>query len=134
MNMNTGIIMKKNVLFRLLSAAACILMSAGCATTTDKINSLVDEAVENSGNLTPEEWAQRDSLLEEYLLEYESDQESYTPEEQEAIDKALGRYYGAQMREGIEQTKRGVLEFMERLPGFIDGFMEGVGMPLDSLQ
>ena len=90
--------------------------------------------MENSGNLTPEEWAQRDSLLEEYLLEYESDQESYTPEEQEAIDKALGRYYGAQMREGIEQTKRGVQEFMDRLPGFIDGFMEGVGMPLDSLQ
>ena len=88
--------MKKFIAVRLMLATVFVMLMSGCSTTAEKINSLIDDTLNNSEELTPEEWQQRDSLLEELMNEYEANKEAYTPEEQAQIDQALGKYFGAQ--------------------------------------
>lgn len=66
--------------------------------------------------LSQEEYAK---LLEEYELNYSS----YTQEEKDAINRAIGRYNGLLIRHGIEETGDVLKELGERLPALIDGFM-----------
>lgn len=126
--------MKKFIAVRLILATVFVMLMSGCSTTAEKINSLIDDTLNNSEELTPEEWQQRDSLLEELMNEYEANKEAYTPEEQAQIDQALGKYFGTQVKQGVEQTKQGVQEFLGRVPGFLEGFMEGIGAQADSLE
>lgn len=119
--------MERAGLIRILAASLGALMLAGCATTADKINDLVDDTIKNSKELTQEEWAARDKKLQEYLKEFQENRDAYTEEERESVDYALGKYYGEQIKLGIRQAKEGLEDFMERIPGFIDGFVEGLG-------
>ena len=123
-----------NVLKMIVVAFAIVAMSS-CATTTQKINDLVDDTVRNSENLTEEEWAERDSRLEELLRQYESNPDAFSEEERQSIDYALGQYYGAQVKQGLQDAKRGIEDLLDQLPGFIAGFIDGTGLdtPTDSL-
>lgn len=119
--------MKRSGLIRMLAVTLGVLMLAGCATTADKINDLVDDTIKNSKELTQEEWKARDKKLQEYLKEFQENKDAYTEEERESVDYALGKYYGEQIKLGIRQAKEGIEDFMEKIPGFIDGFVEGLG-------
>jgi hypothetical protein len=58
-------------------------------------------------------------LIEEYELNYES----YTQEEKDAINRAIGRYNGLLIKQGIEEAGSVIQELGERLPSLIEGFM-----------
>lgn len=109
---------------KLLVIAALSLALASCSTTAEKIRAIVDDSVENADQLTTDEWAERDRQIEELLKSYENNPEALSEEDRESIDRALGRYYGAQMKQGIDVAKRNVEDFMNRLPSFIEGFMD----------
>lgn len=119
--------MDRSGFMKMLAASFGALMLAGCASVADKINNLVDDTIKNSKELTQEEWEERDRKLEEYLKEFQENQDAYTEEEKESVDYALGKYYGEQIKLGIRQAREGIEDFMERIPGFIDGFVEGLG-------
>lgn len=119
--------MDRSGFMKMLAASFGALMLAGCATTADKINNLVDDTIKNSKELTQEEWEERDRKLEEYLKEFQENKDAYTEEERKSVDYALGKYYGEQIKLGIRQAREGIEDFMERIPGFIDGFVEGLG-------
>lgn len=123
-----------NVLKMIVSAVAAILL-VSCANTTEKINDLVNDTIEHSDELTDEEWAVRDRQLEDLMRQYNANPDAFTDEERQSIDYALGQYYGAQVRQGLQDAKRGLQDFMEQLPGFIDGFIDGSGLdvPVDSI-
>ena len=136
--------MKDMNALEMIVVAFAIAALASCATTTQKINDLVDDTVRNSENLTEEEWAERDGRLEELLRQYEANPDArqyeanpdaFTEEERQSIDYALGQYYGAQVKQGLQDAKRGIEDFLDQLPGFIDGFIDGTGLdtPTDSL-
>lgn len=127
--------MKDMNALKMIVVAFAIAALASCATTTQKINDLVDDTVRNSENLTEEEWAERDGRLEELLRQYEANPDAFTEEERQSIDYALGQYYGAQVKQGLQDAKRGIEDFLDQLPGFIDGFIDGSGLdsPSDSL-
>ena len=63
-------------------------------------------------------------LIDTIEPEQENNPEALSEEDRESIDRALGRYYGAQMKQGIDVAKRNVEDFMNRLPSFIEGFMD----------
>ena len=109
---------------KLLVIAALSLALASCSTTAEKISAIVDDSVENADQLTTDEWAERDRQIEELLKSYENNPEALSEEDRESIDRALGRYYGAQMKQGIDVAKHNVEDFMNRLPSFIEGFMD----------
>ena len=58
-------------------------------------------------------------ILEEYDLNYDS----YTQEEKDAINKAIGRYNGLLIKQGIDDAGNILKDFGERLPSLIEGFM-----------
>ena len=102
-----------------------VLSITACTTTVDKINDLVDDTLRQSENMTEEEWNDRNMELEKLLRQYNAEQDSFTEEEKQSIDYALGQYYGAQVKENIMNTKQGIQDFLNQLPGFINGFIDG---------
>ena len=90
---------------------------------SSRMNDYVSEVEATCQNWTAEDWELSQEeyalLLEEYQLNYDS----YTQEEKDAINKAIGRYNGLLIRQGIEEAGSIIKEFGEILPSLIEGFM-----------
>lgn len=101
-----------------------ITLITSCASPlSGRLNDYVNEVESSCQNWTEEDWelSQEEyaKLLEEYKLNYDS----YTQEEKDAINKAIGRYNGLLIKQGIEEAGSVLKEFGERLPSLIEGFM-----------
>ena len=99
------------------------LMTSCSSPLSGRMNKYVSDVeakcqywTEEDWELSPEEYAK---LLEEYELNYSS----YTQEEKDAINRAIGRYNGLLIRHGMEEAGDVLKELGERLPALIDGFM-----------
>jgi hypothetical protein len=87
-----------------------------------------DQALDELKNKPKSEWTEDDWTLsqqeyEQLLQEYKENYSSYTQEEKDAINRAIGRYNGLLIRHGIEEAGDVLKELGERLPALIDGFM-----------
>ena len=112
--------MKQLLLFSIALAA---LLSSCVSPLSSRLNDYVNEVESSCQNWTEEDWelSQEEyaKLLEEYELNYDSD----TQEEKDAINKAIGRYNGLLIKQGIDEAGNMLKEFGERLPSLIEGFM-----------
>ena len=77
----------------------------------------------NCSNWTEDDWERSQSEYEKLLEEYQTNYDSYSQEERDAINKAIGRYTGLLVRQGIEETGKILKDFGERLPSLLEGFM-----------
>lgn len=73
-------------------------------------------------------WSDADWELsqEEYnllLQEYEEIHSSLSQDEKDVINKAIGRYNGLLIKQGIEDATNVLQELGERLPSLIEGFI-----------
>ena len=102
---------------------AVLLITACNTPLSNRIDNYVNEVENNCSNWTDEDWELSQSGYEKLLEEYETNYDSYSQEERDAIDKAIGRYSGLLVRRGIEETGKLLKDFGERLPSLIDGFM-----------
>lgn len=112
--------MKQLLLFSIALAA---LLSSCVSPLSSRLNDYVNEVESSCQNWTEEDW---DLSQEEYaklLEEYELNYDSYSQEEKDAINKAIGRYNGLLIKQGIEEAGSVLKEFGERLPSLIEGFM-----------
>ena len=112
--------MKQLLLFSIALAA---LLSSCVSPLSSRLNDYVNEVESSCQNWTEEDW---DLSQEEYaklLEEYELNYNSYSQEEKDAINKAIGRYNGLLIKQGIEEAGSVLKEFGERLPSLIEGFM-----------
>lgn len=101
-----------------------ILFAASCASPlSNRLNEYVNEVESSCINWTEEDWEMSHEEYSKLLEEYELNYDSYTPEEREAINKAIGRYNGLLIKQGIEEAGSLLKEFGERLPSLIEGFM-----------
>ena len=83
----------------------------------------VNEVENNCSNWTEDDWERSQSEYEKLLEEYQKNYDSYSQEERDAINKAIGRYTGLLVRQGIEETGKLLKDFGERLPSLLEGFM-----------
>ena len=56
------------------------------------------------------------------LEEYSANRDSYTAEEKEAINKAIGRYNGLLIKQGFSDVEKYIKELGEDIPNLLDGF------------
>ena len=111
--------------FRAIIICILTLIAFTCCSSTlsSRMNEYVSEVEASCQNWTEEDWelSQEEyaKLLEEYKLNYDS----YTQEEKDAINKAIGRYNGLLIKQGIDEAGNILKEFGERLPSLIEGFM-----------
>lgn len=110
--------------FLAIIAISSFMLLCSCSSPlSSRMNEYISEVEAKCQNWTAEDW---ELSQEEYALlleEYEQNYNSYTQEEKDAINKAIGRYNGLLIRQGIEEAGSMLKEFGERLPSLIEGFM-----------
>ena len=100
-----------------------ILLSACVSPLSSRLNDYVTEVESSCQDWTEEDWELSQEEYAKLLEEYELNYDSYTQEEKDAINKAIGRYNGLLIKQGIEEAGSVLKEFGERLPSLIEGFM-----------
>ena len=111
--------------FRAIIICILTLIAFTCCSSTlsSRMNEYVTEVEANCQNWTEEDWELSQEEYAKLLEEYELNYNSYTQEEKDAINKAIGRYNGLLIKQGIEEAGSVLKEFGERLPSLIEGFM-----------
>lgn len=100
-----------------------ILLSACVSPLSSRLNDYVTKVESSCQDWTEEDWALSQEEYAKFLEEYELNYDSYTQEEKDAINKAIGRYNGLLIKQGIDEAGNIIKEFGERLPSLIEGFM-----------
>ena len=101
-----------------------IALITSCASPlSGRLNDYVNEVESSCQSWTEEDWELSQKEYAKLLEEYELNYDSYTQEEKDAINKAIGRYNGLLIKQGIEEAGSVLKEFGERLPSLIEGFM-----------
>ena len=107
----------------LITGIVIVLMSSCTSQLSSRLNDYITEVESNCHNWTEEDWELSQEEYAKLLEEYELNYDSYTQEEKDAINKAIGRYNGLLIKQGIEDAGSVLKEFGERLPSLIEGFM-----------
>ena len=107
----------------LILGIVIVLMSSCTSPLSSRLNDYVTEVESSCHNWTTEDWKLSQEEYAKLLEEYELNYDSYTQEEKDAINKAIGRYNGLLIKQGIEDAGSVLKEFGERLPSLIEGFM-----------
>lgn len=111
--------------FRAIIICILTLIAFTCCSSTlsSRMNEYVSEVEASCQNWTEEDWELSQEEYAKLLEEYELNYDSYTKEEKDAINKAIGRYNGLLIKQGIDEAGNILKEFGERLPSLIEGFM-----------
>ena len=111
--------------FRAIIICILTLIAFTCCSSTlsSRMNEYVTEVEATCQNWTEEDWELSQEEYAKLLEEYELNYDSYTQEEKDAINKAIGRYNGLLIKQGIDEAGNVIKEFGERLPSLIEGFM-----------
>ena len=111
--------------FRAIIICILTLIAFTCCSSTlsSRMNEYVSEVEASCQNWTEEDWELSQEEYAKLLEEYELNYDSYTQEEKDAINKAIGRYNGLLIKQGIDEAGNIIKEFGERLPSLIEGFM-----------
>ena len=111
--------------FRAIIICILTLIAFTCCSSTlsSRMNEYVSEVEASCQNWTEEDCELSQEEYAKLLEEYELNYDSYTQEEKDAINKAIGRYNGLLIKQGIDEAGNILKEFGERLPSLIEGFM-----------
>ena len=122
---------KLNLIITLL----VILFLTSCEVPTSvKFDNYVDDVEESCDDWTDTEWEMSKEKYRQLLNEYEANYENLTPEEKEAINKAIGRYNGILMKKGIENLDQSIKKIVDRLPSMFEGFMSAFEEEMEKLE
>ena len=101
-----------------------IMTLTSCAAPlSSRMNDYVTEVEQNCSNWTDEQWELSQQEYQKLLDEYRINKDSYTQEEKDAINKAIGRYNGLLVKHGIEQLGDIIKGVGERIPSILEGFI-----------
>lgn len=110
-------------LLAIFAISSSLLLQSCSSPLSSRMNEYVTEVETTCQNWTEEDWELSQEEYAKLLEEYELNYNSYTQEEKDAINKAIGRYNGLLIKQGIEEAGSVLKEFGERLPSLIEGFM-----------
>ena len=107
-------------LFALISG---VMLFSCAAPLPNRIDDYVEEVEASCQYWTVEDWELSNYEYEALVEEYRQNYDSYTQEEREAINKAIGRYNGLRIKHGLEDLSNTIKEIGEQLPTIVEGFM-----------
>ena len=110
-------------LLAIFAISSSLLLQSCSSPLSSRMNEYVTEVETTCQNWTEEDWELSQEEYAKLLEEYELNYNSYTQEEKDAINKAIGRYNGLLIKQGIDEAGNMLKEFGERLPSLIEGFM-----------
>lgn len=101
--------------------------------TSFKFEHHLRKAENNSENWTEEDWEMSKEKYRQLLKEYEENYDNMSPEERNKVNKAIGRYNGILMKNGIKKVDESINEFIDRLPSLFEGFMSAFEEEMEDL-
>ena len=107
----------------ILSFVAVALLTAFTAPRKTSLERYVERVEQSCDTWTAEDWEKSKEDFEVYYARFQENIDDYTPEEKEAVYKAVGKYKGLQLKFMTSQAEGALKEFGERLPSLIEGFM-----------
>ena len=110
-------------LLAIFAISSSLLLQSCSSPLSSRMSEYVTEVEATCQNWTEEDWELSQEEYAKLLEEYELNYDSYTQEEKDAINKAIGRYNGLLIKQGIDEAGNILMEFGERLPSLIEGFM-----------
>ena len=112
--------MKKIIL---IIAALVLVASCGPAPLSERIDKCTEKVEQESKTWTEEDWEISQDEYELLIEEYTENYDSYTQEEKDEINKAIGRYTGLLLKQGIQTATDAIDDLTSRIPSFLEGFM-----------
>ena len=110
-------------LLAIFAISSSLLLQSCSSPLSSRMNEYVTEVEATCQNWTEEDWELSQEEYAKLLEEYDLNYDSYTQEEKDAINKAIGRYNGLLIKQGIDEAGNILKEFGEHLPSLIEGFM-----------
>jgi hypothetical protein len=100
------------------------LTASSCASSlSTRMDEYIAECERNCENWTESDWELSKQEYRKLLDEYKLNQDSYSQEEKDGVNKAIGRYNGLLVKHGIEDLSKSLKKIGERIPSLIEGFM-----------
>lgn len=104
------------------TALASVMLASCTMPLTNRVDKFVDDAENNSAEWSDKQWEMSMEEYEKLLEEYETNYDTLTKEEKNAINKAIARYNGLMVKRGIEDAGQAIKEFGEQIPSMVEGF------------
>lgn len=109
---------------KIISGIVVVMALNSCQSQlAGRIEDYVSDVEDESTTWTDADWTKSQDEFEKLMEEYERNYDSYSQAEKDAINKAIGRYNGLLIRQGLENVYNIVDEFSKQFPSFLDGFM-----------
>ena len=100
----------------------------GCSAPLDnRIESFVEKTEAKCESYSQEDWDKSLKQYEALVNEYQTNIDSYTQEQKEKINKAIGRYSGILVKQGVNAAGKAVKDAIDGASSFINGVKESLG-------
>lgn len=107
----------------LIIAFVLIAITSFAAPLSTRMEIYIDKVEEKCDKWTKEDWERSKKEFNVLLKEYKENTSTYTQEERDAINRAIGRYNGLLVKKGITRAGTLLEEFANRIPSLIGGFV-----------
>ena len=110
---------------RFLTAICMFLImttAANALPLSTRITKYTDKVEKNCSDWSKEDWEISKKEYKVLINEYKTNKSKYTQEENDAINRAIGRYNGLLVKHGMEELGDFLQGIGERIPALWDGF------------
>jgi hypothetical protein len=118
--MNLQYNLKKLTVFLLF----CVLLLSSCNSKQSKIDSIsrkIELAESNLDDFNEKKLKSLENDMQVLRDDFVKNKESYSPEQRKEIAKLKGRFTALQIKKGINDFKKGILDFGNEIEGMIEG-------------
>ena len=113
----------KGIKVAIVSSIAFMALFSCTSPLSSRMNKYVSNVESKSKDWSSDDWKLSQEEYSKLLKEYEEHYDSYTKEEKEQINKAIGRYNGLLIKQGLNEAGNVLKEIGEQIPSLIQGFV-----------
>lgn len=110
-------------LLSIMAIGLALTLSSCAASLSTRMDEYIAECERDCKNWTASDWELSKQEYRKLLDEYRLNQDKYSQEEKDDVNKAIGRYNGLLVKHGIEDLSQHLKKIGERIPSLIEGFM-----------
>ena len=109
----------------LLILALGVALLASCSRPlADRMEKFVSKTEANYENYSDQEWAKSQDQFNALVQEYKDNIDSFSKEDKDRINKAMGKYTGIVLKKGVSEAGNVIQQAVEGASEFIKGVME----------
>lgn len=121
-------------LFCFLSITLIALIAVSCTSMLPvRFEQFVDKVEKNGSSYSEKEWQETSAKFEKLMNEYNQAYDKLSTDDQERINKAIGRYHAVVIKSGVNSVISSFDKIVSSVSSKVKGFLDGVGSFLNEL-